>query len=102
MQEDMFRRVTENPHYQELKAKRSRFAWTLTVIMLVVYYGYVLLIAFDKSLLAQPIGDGVMTLGIPMGFGVIVFTVLITGVYIRRANNEFDELTRKVIKETEQ
>ena len=102
MNDDMFNRVSANPHYQELKAKRSRFAWTLTVIMLVVYYGYVLLIAFDKSLLAQPIGDGVMTLGIPMGFGVIVFTVLITGVYVRRANNEFDELTRKVIKETEQ
>ena len=100
MNDDMFQRISSNPHYQELKAKRSRFAWTLTFIMLVVYYGYILLIAFDKEWLAKPIGDGVMTLGIPVGFGVIVFTVLITGFYVRRANTEFDELTRKVIEES--
>ncbi|MBF7731530.1 DUF485 domain-containing protein [Pseudomonas sp. N040] len=102
MNEDMFDRITANPHYQELRAKRSRFAWLLTIIMLVVYYGYILLIAFDKELLARPIGDGVMTLGIPVGLGVIVFTILITGFYVRRANSEFDELTRKIVEETRQ
>lgn len=102
MNEDMFDRITANPHYQELRAKRSRFAWMLTIIMLVVYYGYILLIAFDKELLARPIGDGVMTLGIPVGLGVIIFTILITGFYVRRANSEFDELTRKIVEETRQ
>ena len=48
---------------------------------------------------ATPIGSGVMTWGIPAGFGVIVFTVLITAVYIQRANREFDELTEKVKRE---
>ena len=93
-------KVRSHPKYHELCRKRNRFGWTLTIIMLVVYYGYVLLIAFDKEWLAKPIGDGVMTLGIPVGFGVIVFTVLITGFYVRRANTEFDELTRKVIEES--
>ncbi len=102
MNDDMFNRVTANPHYQELKAKRSRFAWILTLIMLAVYYGYILLIAFDKELLGKPIGDGVMTIGIPVGFGVIVFTILITGFYVRRANSEFDELTRKIVEESRQ
>lgn len=102
MHDDIFRRVTANPHFQELKAKRGRFAWLLAAIMLLVYYGYILLIAFDKELLARPIGDGVMTLGIPLGLGVIVFTILITGIYVRRANSEFDELTRKIIEETRQ
>lgn len=101
MNDDMFNRVTANPHYQELKSKRSRFAWLLTIIMLVVYYGYILLIAFDKEWLATPIGDGVMTIGIPVGFGVILFTILITGVYVRRANTEFDDLTRKIVEETQ-
>ena len=67
--------------------------------MLIVYYGFILLIAFQKDLLAARIGDGVMTWGIPIGFGVIVFTILITAFYVRRANSEFDDLTEKVKRE---
>lgn len=89
-------RIAADPNYQLLKSKRSRFGWTLAIIMLIVYYGYVLLIAFGKELLATPIGNSVITWGIPAGFGVIVFTILITSVYILRANSEFDELTDKV------
>ena len=89
-------RIAADPNYQLLKSKRSRFGWTLAIIMLIVYYGYVLLIAFGKELLATPIGNSVITWGIPAGFGVIVFTIPITSVYILRANSEFDELTEKV------
>ena len=96
------RAVAENPKYKELIAKRTRFGWILTVIMLVVYYGYVSLIAFDKSFLARPIGDGVMSLGIPIGFGVIVVSIILTGVYVVRANGEFDRLTREIIEEAGQ
>ena len=92
-------RIAADPNYQMLKSKRSRFGWTLAIIMLIVYYGYVLLIAFGKEVLATPIGNGVMTWGIPVGFGVIVFTILITAVYIVRANREFDELTEQVKRE---
>jgi uncharacterized membrane protein (DUF485 family) len=88
--------VAENPKYKELIAKRTRFGWMLTVIMLVVYYGYVSLIAFDKTFLARPIGSGVMSLGIPIGFGVIVVSIILTGVYVVRANGEFDRLTREI------
>ena len=102
MNDDMFNRVSANPHYQELKAKRSRFAWTLTIIMLVVYYGYILLIAFDKELLATPLSSsGVTTLGVPIGMGVIVFTVVITAIYVRRANSEFDKMKNEIIKEVQ-
>ena len=92
-------RIERDPNYQILKARRSRFGWMLTLAMLVVYYGFILLIAFRKDLLSVRIGEGVMTWGIPIGFGVIVFTILITGVYVRRANSEFDDLTEKVKRE---
>ena len=72
---------------------------TLTILMLVVYYGYIALIAFDKSFLAQPIGAGVTSLGIPIGMGVIIFTIAITGLYVRRANGEFDALTQEILKD---
>ena len=89
-------RIAADPTYQALKSRRSSFGWTLTIAMLVVYYGFILLIAFEKGLLAHRIGGGVMTWGIPIGFGVIVFTILVTGIYVRRANGEFDRLSEKI------
>ena len=73
--------------------------WTLAVCMLVVYYGYIALIAFNKEFLSLPLGTGVTTIGIPIGMAVIVFTIVITGIYVRRANGEFDELTRQILEE---
>jgi uncharacterized membrane protein (DUF485 family) len=92
-------KIEANPKYQELKRKRNVFGWSLTAIMMVVYYGYIALIAWNKPFLAQPIGAGVTTLGIPIGMGVIVFTIVITGIYVRRANSEFDRLTAEILKE---
>jgi uncharacterized membrane protein (DUF485 family) len=99
MNHDLTARVVNDPRYQELKARRSRFGWLLTVAMLIVYYGFILLVAFDKPLLATRIGDGVTTVGMPLGLGVIVFTIVITGIYVRRANREYDELSDQIAKE---
>jgi uncharacterized membrane protein (DUF485 family) len=92
-------KIQSHPKYLELRKKRNSFGWGLTLLMMVVYYGYIALIAFNKPFLAQPIGAGVTTLGIPIGMGVIVFTVLITGIYVRRANSEFDALTADILKD---
>ena len=92
-------RITANPDYQTLKSKRNSFGWMLTWAMLIVYYGFILLIAFKKDVLAARIGSGVMTWGIPIGFGVIVFTILITALYVQRANSEYDALAEKVKRE---
>ncbi|RZL83719.1 MAG: DUF485 domain-containing protein, partial [Variovorax sp.] len=63
MQDDLVARIAAHPQYIQLKRQRDRFGWTLAVLMLAVYYGFVLLVAFDKELLARRLGDGVMTLG---------------------------------------
>ena len=98
-QEDVTERIRKNPKYIELKRKRNVFGWTLTIFMMVVYYGYISLIAFNKPFLATPLGQGVTTLGIPLGMGVIIFTIVITGIYVRRANSEFDALTAEILKD---
>jgi uncharacterized membrane protein (DUF485 family) len=98
MELDLAQRIAAHPKYQELKAKRTSFGWWLTAAMMVVYYGFILLVAFDKEFLAQRLGSGVMTLGMPIGFGVIVFTIVITAIYVRRANSEFDDLTADLAK----
>ena len=96
METNLALRIAAHPSYQALKARRTSFGWWLTAAMMVVYYGFIMLVAFNKPLLSSRLGDGVMTLGIPIGFGVIVFTILITAFYVRRANSEFDRLTEEV------
>lgn len=99
MDNDLTARIARDPRYQQLKARRSRFGWLLAIAMLIVYYGFILLVAFDKPLLATRLGEGVMTVGIPLGLGVIVFTIVITGIYVRRANSEYDDLTEQITRE---
>ncbi len=99
MRDDLVAKVQANPKYHQLKSKRNAFGWLLTIIMLLAYYGYVGVIAFDKELFGQRVGEGVTTLGIPVGFGLIVFTIAITIFYVKRANAEFDSLTEEILKE---
>ena len=99
MIDPMVERIRTNPKYQELRRKRNSFGWLLTALMMVVYYGYIALIAFNKPFLARPLGSGVTTIGIPIALGVIIFTVVITGIYVRRANDEYDRLTAEILRE---
>jgi uncharacterized membrane protein (DUF485 family) len=89
-------RIAADPRYQALVARRSRFTWTLTLIMLAAFFGYILLIAFNKPFLARPIGGGTISLGIPIGLGVILLGILLTGIYVRRANNDFDPMVKSI------
>jgi uncharacterized membrane protein (DUF485 family) len=98
MDSDLTRRIAADPSYRELKAKRTRLGWALTIAMLLVYYGFILLVAFAKPFLATRIGEGVTTIGMPIGLAVIVFTIVITGIYVRRANSEFDRLSDQIAK----
>ena len=99
MSDPVVNKIQSHPKYLELKSKRNSFGWLLTLLMMVVYYGYISLIAFNKPFLAQPISAGVTSLGIPIGMGVIVFTIVITAIYVRRANSEFDDLTAAILKD---
>ena len=98
METDLATRISAHPKYQELKSKRSSFGWWLTLAMMVVYYGFIALVAYNKPFRAAKLGTGVMTMGIPIGFGVIVFTIVITAIYVKRANGEFDDLNDAITK----
>lgn len=100
MQQDLVHAIRSNPKYHELVSKRSKFAWTLAAAMLVIYYGFILIIAFNKEFLAQPLWTGsVTTVGIPVGIGVILSAFVLTGIYVFRANAEFDRLTNEIKEE---
>lgn len=94
--------IKNNPNYQKLVTTRSKFAWTLTIIILVVYYAFILLIAFSPETLGAKISpDHMMTVGIPVGIAIIVFAFVLTGIYVRRANNEFDGLLNNLKNDVE-
>lgn len=90
-------RVRAHPAYGVLVRKRRRLAWTLTAIMCAAYFGYILLIAFNKPLLATPIAGGATTLGIPIGFGLILLGIALTAFYVRVANRDHDALLAELI-----
>jgi uncharacterized membrane protein (DUF485 family) len=95
-------RILSSPKFQALVAERSSFAWKLSAIMLVIYYGFVLLVAFAKPLLAMKVAGGVTSVGILLGLFVIVSAFVLTGIYVQRANGRFDALTRDLTKEMTQ
>jgi len=97
MKQELVDQIKNDPDYIRLTTERSKFAWTLSIVMLVIYFGFVLTIAFDPSILGTPMSAGsVTTIGIPIGVGVIVSAFILTGIYVRRANTEFDELNNRI------
>ncbi|HGV1193795.1 TPA: cation/acetate symporter ActP [Escherichia coli] len=98
----IYQRIEDNAHFRELVEKRQRFATILSIIMLAVYIGFILLIAFAPGWLGTPLNPNTsVTRGIPIGVGVIVISFVLTGIYIWRANGEFDRLNNEVLHEVQ-
>ena len=98
LDETLAARIASDPTYRALKQRRNKLGWALTAAMMLVYYGFIVLVAFDKPFLAQRLGEGVTTLGMPIGLGVIVFTIVLTAFYVKRANGEFDSLADELLR----
>lgn len=98
MQRELTTRIRNNPKFAELTQKRAAYGWFLSIVMLVIYYGFILVVAFAPKALGTPV-FGVITIGIPLGALIIVSAFVLTGIYVRRANSEFDELNRQIIED---
>lgn len=101
MQSDIYDRIKDNPDFQQLVQKRKTFALQLSAIVLVMYFSFILLIAFAPDVLATPVtSNSVITWGIPVGVFIIISSFLLTGIYVKRANTEFDEENQRIIEES--
>ena len=90
------RRIEADPNYQKLVSERKSFGWTLAIITLVIYYGYIAIVAFAPDIIAQKVfGD--ITIGIILGLAIILASILLTGIYVIRANSEYDDLTNAIV-----
>ena len=92
--------IERNPKYQELVRRRTSLAVTLSALMLAIYMGFILLVAYAPKFLATPLGATVTTIGIPIGLFVIFSAFILTGIYVAKANSVFDQLTREIVQES--
>jgi uncharacterized membrane protein (DUF485 family) len=93
-------KIMQDPRYIDLVKRRARLAWTLSVIVCVMFYGFVLMIAFTPGILTAPIAAGsVIPMGLPMGVGVILGSCLLTGIYVYEANSVFDPIFEQIVRE---
>lgn len=103
MNDGIYQRIESDPHFRELVSKRGRFAWILSLLMLSLYAIFILLIAFNPQALGTAVMAGsAITWGIPAGLGLIVTAFVLTGIYVYRANGEFDRLNREILREARQ
>lgn len=102
MAADLYAKIRSNPKYTAFVSMRNRYSVIMSILGAVAYYGFILLVAYDKEFLASKIGEGYTTsLGIPIGVGVIAFTIVLTWIYVRRANSEFDDTNAEIIREAQ-
>jgi uncharacterized membrane protein (DUF485 family) len=91
--------IRSTPKFHELVRKRSALAWKLSAAMLLIYFGFILLVGYAPKFLGMPIAGGVITVGIPVGLAVILSAFALTGFYVHRANTEYDPLIREIVEE---
>jgi cation/acetate symporter len=100
MSSAMYERMRSNPKFQQLVTTRGRFAWTLAITVLVVFYGFVLVVAFQPTLLGASVSEGShLTVGVVAGLSIFVSFWLLTALYVRRANGAFDALTAEIVQD---
>lgn len=102
MSSAVYARMRANPKFQQLVTTRGKFAWTLAITVLVVFYGFVMLIAFQPALLGRAVAEGSkLTVGVAFGLAIFVSFWSLTALYVRRANGEFDALTAEIVKDAQ-
>ncbi len=87
--------VLEDADFKKLAGKKDTISRTLTLLTMVMYFGFIFLLAFNRDLMGRKLGSGI-TLVIPIGIGVIVLAWVFTGIYVRWANSEYDDMVRRV------
>ena len=102
MSQSAYEKISQSAKFQELVRQRSRLAIILSIIMLVIYFGFILLVAYAPGFLGTPLSStGVTTIGVPIGLFVIISAFVLTGIYVAKANTTFDQMNEEILREFE-
>lgn len=88
-------RILDDPDFRELARRKNRISLVLTLVTMLSFYGFVWLLGWQGDWLAQSF-SGSINRGIPLGIGVIILSWILTGLYVRWANSEYDALVERV------
>jgi uncharacterized membrane protein (DUF485 family) len=100
MSEAVYARIRKNPKFVELVARRGRLAWTLVSIVWVLFYALVLTIAFAPGVIGSRVAEGsTLSVGVAAGLFQFIFFWILTALYVRKANTQYDALTSEVVKD---
>ena len=91
---DRTRQVLADPEFSKLALSRARLRWGLSIVTLILFFGFIALISTAKGALGANVAGSDMPLGLALALTVIVLVVLLTGFYVQRSNSRFDELAR--------
>jgi uncharacterized membrane protein (DUF485 family) len=91
---DRTRQVLADPVFRELAMARAKLRWGLSIVTLILFFGFIALISTTKSALGANVAGSDIPLGLALALSVIVLVVLLTGFYVQRSNSRFDELAR--------
>lgn len=90
--------IRQLPEYAALTRARKKIMWPLSLATIIIYFALILTIAFHPTTLGEPIGDGVTSIGMVLGLGVILLCLVITGIYVYYANRVLEPLTQAIVK----
>jgi len=83
--------LLDDPDFKDLVARKNSISIKLTIATLIIYYGFIFLIAFKRDVFASK-AAGNVTFGVFLGIGVIIACFLLTGIYVRWANRNYDAM----------
>jgi uncharacterized membrane protein (DUF485 family) len=95
-------RILANSSFRELASARSRLRWGLSIVTLLIFFGFIGLISTASSMLGASMAGGDIPLGMAVALGMIALVVILTGYYVRRSNKYFDGLVKVVQREARQ
>ncbi len=99
-QSAVYARIRRNPRFAELVSKRQGFATLLSVIVLTIFYGFFMVVAFTPNVIGQRLSEGsYLTVGIAAELFMFIFFWLLTALYVKRANGEFDAITAEIVRD---
>lgn len=93
-------KIQNNPKFHALVKRRNSLGWILSIVECIMYFGFIMMIAFTPDILTQPISaDSVIPFGMILGVGIIAASCVLTGIYVFQANNSFDPIVHEIIEE---
>jgi uncharacterized membrane protein (DUF485 family) len=91
--------ILANPSFRELASARAKLRWSLSIVTLIMFFGFIGLISTAKGALGAHVAGSAVPLGLLLALTMIAVVVVLTGLYVHRRNSRFDELTQDLKRE---